>query len=467
MGSSLSEQEKNRIFKRVYGETCAVIGTLCRQFMQALRELDVHRGRTAFRYKYEALIIRVLQSPESTGIVVYGKADSEAILQHIFDGLSMNDVGARAWANTLVWSYNKDNGDLDNVRRHILNTFGIIAHDTLSIYEKLQEIEKETRATYKGTDRDAEDGVEQVIELLEQFPDIAATVYEQAGLTGLKWFPPQAEPAPQAGSDARIFVDAVEDELDSRWWWETATLVGLVVVSVVVSVVTLGTMTPLAAALVGVGITGAVGTTRIISAQTTEERGRAAVAAGFMSEHTFKRLQDDVTGAWRSTIVDLCTAGLLSRIGGSSMRALVFRAVVLEGAGGGLATAVQPNVWHSPNRVALILRGTVVSAASGVGGEALSGVLRARAAIQLSWTRPKIPTGGLKPGSTLRVTAAEGGSSVDAKILKVNSDQLVLEIEGKQVVMRVQEVAEVTSSRPVTDETAGASTPARPTTPRG
>ena len=79
-------------------------------------------------------------------------------------------------------------------------------------------------------------------------------------------------------------------------------------------------------------------------------------------------------------MVNVVTAGLASKFGGANVASHAIRqgarAVAVEatvgtalGAGtGALTTAMNPNVWESPDTIGLILKGTVVGAVGGAVG---------------------------------------------------------------------------------------------------
>ena len=455
----MSDAEINRVFRRVYTESARLIGQMCDQFLQGLQALAVDQDRRSgeFRTRFRRLVMQVLDPRGGERVTVGGSDDPKQVLEAIMNGLGARNREGWGIADTLV--HNWRSGNPSHHFERVINQYAAqMFSRARPIHDRLVEIRAQVRQPYRGQDDDPDEGVDQVVDLLKEFPDVADTVYANLGMGGdVEGFPPRAKGTPRRGSDAQIFIAEANREIDSRWFWDTATLVGLVVITTLLTVFTLGSFSMLAAALVGAGLAAGTGAVRISGAQNALERGEAGAAAGFVSPQTLERLRGELTGAWRSTLVDVATAGVLARFGGAStMGRVIFRGAVIEGAGGGLSTAVQPNVWNSEDRIALIFYGTVLSAVSGAAGAGFGEVL-ARRQIQVALIRGQ----QLAVGAEVRVTPGPDQPTVTARVTEVDPTRGTLKVarEGAEVEVRVDRTQELQATTGTTDVDAGGLTP--------
>jgi len=457
----VGDADTNRVFRRVYAEASRLIGRMCDQFLEGLRALAVDQTRSngEFQARFRRLVLRVLRGE----LTVDGLDGPEPVLEQIMNGLGAQNREGWGMANTLVhnWRNGNPSGHFDRVLRE---SGARMWSRCRPIHDRLVEIRAEVRRPYQGRDTDPDAGVDQVVDLLREFPDVADAVYANLGMgTHVAGFPPQAQGTPPRNSDAAIFTAEANREIDSRWFWDTAKLVGLVVVTTLLTIATVGTFGMLTAALVGAGLAVGAGTVRITSAHGALERGEAGAAAGFVSPQTLARLEGEVTGAWRSTLVDILTAGVLARFGGAgNWGRVVFRGAAIEGVGGGLSTAVQPNVWNSDDRVALILYGTVLSAASGAFGAAVGEGL-ARRQIQVALLRGQ----RLTAGAEVRIATGPDDPVLTAVVESLSPSQGTIRLsrDGQPVEIRVDRTQEVRARRSDVDVDSAGYTP-RPARPR-
>lgn len=321
--------------------------------------------------------------------------------------------------------------------------------DARRLRDRLKETLEEINRGYRGSPRDPEEGVEQVVELLRRFPDVADIVYQKAGLTGLTSFPPQ-------GGDtyhARLFAREVQEYIDGEWWWDVFKVAGLVVAAIAVTIVTAGTLGPLAATLVGGGIGLVQGGVGVYNASDRLQDTRDAQLYGAASEARVDHAEGELTGAWGLLVVNLATAGAIGRFGGTpAMSALtrMTRVTALSAAGGGLATATNPNVWHAENTGSLILFGTVIGGAAGAGGHVIAGaagrlVRPLGANIQIGVSKVD---GALAKGRTVKVQLGPNDAPVDAKVVSINTrdNTVMLTVEGQNLHVKVGRLAKVDGS---------------------
>jgi len=323
--------------------------------------------------------------------------------------------------------------------------------DARRLHERLQETLREIKRPYRGTPKDPEEGVEQVVELLRRFPDVADAIYEKAGLAGLTSFPPQLQTP--AGRESQMFASEVEEYIDGEWWWDVFKVAGLVVAAVAVTIVTAGTLGPLAATLVGGSIGLAQGGVGVYTATGRLQNTRDAELYGAASEARVDQAEGELAGAWGMLVVNLATAGAIGRFGGTQAMSTLVRAsrvTTISAAGGGVATATNPNVWRAENTGSLILFGTVIAGAAGASGLAVAGAagrlvrpLGARVQIGVS----KVD-GELKAGRTVKVQLGADDAPVNARVVSTNArdNTVMLTVEGKNLHVRVGRLAKIDGS---------------------
>jgi len=291
--------------------------------------------------------------------------------------------------------------------------------------------------------RYADLGVEQTVELLEMFPDLADGVYQRAGLRGLAGFPPR----PTAGAfegDTAEFANNVEEHLSDEATWAIVSAVALIAAGVVLTVVTVGVAGPLVGMAAGATLGLAQGGVHVANASSDLALARDGHRVGAVSEQRLAFLEGEVQGAWGMLLVDVATGGLLGRFGGAGnvgKVAQAFRTMAISGAGTGVGTATNPNVWDSPDVAAVLLKATVIgTVAGGAGAAAGSGLSRAGNRLMIGLSRRH---GELKAGArvTLSTKDADAGGEMMGEVVSVHGDNVRISTPHGQVNYKINDVA--------------------------
>jgi hypothetical protein len=318
-----------------------------------------------------------------------------------------------------------------------------------SLHDRLTRMLRDLEVPYKGSESDPDDGVEQTIELLKRFPDVAEPIYEAAGIQGLASYPPVANGKP-LNAEGKAFKADIDAEVRSERRWTWFKIAGLIVAGIAATVITAATLGTGAAVLVGIGIGLVSGTAGVVSAHNDLQHTRDAATIGLASPQRVAFARDELKGAYALLVVDVATGGLLARFGGSrsiSGMMRLTRVTTISAAGGGLGMAVNPNTWKSENAGAIILFGTVLGAAAGAAGHGIGAgmgrVFRPLGTkLQIGVSRAD---GVLEPGRTVKVCVNDGDLPVPAKVLGVDTtnNTVTLEIEGTQTIVKVGQLAQV------------------------
>ncbi len=291
--------------------------------------------------------------------------------------------------------------------------------------------------------RYADRGVEQTVELLEMFPDLADGVYQRAGLRGLAGFPPQPTGGKLEGDTAE-FANHVEDHLSDEATWGIVSAVALIAAGVVLTVVTAGVAGPLVGMAAGATLGLAQGGVQVASASSDLALARDGHRIGAVSEQRLSFLEGEVQGAWGMLLVDVASGGLLGRFGGAGnvgKLAQAFRTIAISGASTGVGTATNPNVWDSPDVAGILLKATVVGAvAGGAGAAAGSGLSRAGNRLMIGLSRRGGP---LKPGArvTLSTKDADTGGELMGEVVSVSGQNVRISTPHGQVNYKIDDVA--------------------------
>ncbi len=446
----------DRIFKRVHEHTARTIRELAEPLLRGLEELGLGRGGNghAFRPKLEtalqSLLFRSMEEPPYAAMTIQGASEKRrAAMFEFFTGLGVPEDTAGRYADSLTSArqHYGDDGQREPItaanvdtNRHwqglIIPWIPLIFNRGRRVCEQLREIKEDASKPYEGVPSDPDDGVEQTVDLLRRFPAIADYVYRQTSLPGLKSFPP---PIPSsAGTDSHIFATAVQEHLDGEWWSNMLFAAGLAVVAIVVTVASFGTLGPVAAAALGMGLGTAQGGLLVFDRAQAVSEGRIAVQMGAMDEATLQRLENSLEGAWAMLAVDVATGGILGRFGGTTALSTVVRGTVISGAGGGIGTALDPNVWNDPDRVGLILQGVLINGAAGTlgagAGAGLSHLARPGSAIQVALAREN---GVLAPGSKVSVGFSRETTPVSGTVVSVSGQNVRVTVQNQEITVQI------------------------------
>ena len=415
-------------YRKVFDRAAALIRELSKPFLDSLEEMGLgsRRGRhfqAGLKDVVERLMFKPLDAPPLNQIKRSGDVRRQ-LFEEFFLGLGVPKDTAGRYAKTLAATrkqyrddrtrlpYNASFTDYTPWQIHINTWFPLINANARKTYKRLKDIHAAAAEPYKGTGKDRS-GIDQVVDLLKRFPDIAQYVFKEAGMIRLDGFPPKANFL--ASPAEKAFAKAFEEELDRDWWEGVLFTAGLAVIAIALTLLSAGTMSPAAAAIVGVALGGVQGGVMVANAQSAASEGRVATMIGAMSPETLRRLENDLKGAWAMLAVDMLSGGILAKFGGATLAKQVVRGTVINAAGAGIGTAMNPNVWESKDRVGIIFQATLIGGAAGGGGAALGGALGA----------------AFKRGAKVQIAIeAEGGPLTVGRAVKVSTGPKAEPIPG-------------------------------------
>lgn len=451
----------DRVFRRVHERASRTIAELAEPLLEALEKLQLgpsgsrREFRPALQSAVQSLLFRPMnEAPYAAMTLRTPREKRQAALEEFFTGLGVPEGTAGNYARSLsaAREHYGDNGQREALSESNWRTnrnwqglmnpwLSLIYNRGRRVYRQLEEIKRDANAPYEGSARDPEDGVEQTVELLRRFPAIADYVYRNTGLEGLESFPPEPKGAP--GSDAHLFATEVQAHLDREWWSDTIFAAGLAVLAVAVTVASMGTLGPFAAAALGSGLGLAQGGMLVMERSAAVSEGRIAVRMGAMDANTLRQLEGSLEGAWGMMLVDMATGGVLARFGGTRVLSQVVRGTVISSAGGGLSTAVDPNVWADEDRVGLVLQGALIGGAVGfVGAGAGAGFTRLSQGgpVQIGVVRE---TGRLSAGDKVSVGFARDAEPVSGTVTRIEGNTMHVSVQGQDVAVRVERTIEL------------------------
>lgn len=450
------------VFRKVHAETCKLIRELFGPFRDGLQAMgagprgNINDFREGLNKAVETLLFTPLDEPPYKGMTITGATEKRtAVMTEFFVGLGVNEDTAGRYGQTLASvrknylpdgtrlppTAQRNMGSLHTTMRHWTGLIYMAARKT---YSQLEEINRDAARAYEGTPSDPDDGVEQVADLISRFPGLADRIYDAVGFRGLMRYPPESQQPPTG--DEAIFVNAIQDHIDGEWWSTVLFAGGLAIVAIAITAVSFGTLGPVAAAAIGAGLGTAQGGYVVYDRTQALAEARVAATVGAIDPATLRQMERSLQGAWAMLAVDAVTGGILGKFGGTTLASTVIRGTLISGAGGGVGTAVDPNVWHSPNRAALIMQGFVVGAVAGgagsVAGAAFMRTLRPGSQVQIALERGGGP---LTPGRKVRVSATPDAEPTTAKVTAVdeNTGTVTIEVEGQTASVRVNKTVEV------------------------
>ena len=296
------------------------------------------------------------------------------------------------------------------------------------------------RGPVRSAARVAEDGVEQVADLLGLFPELSTKVYRDAGFSGLENYPPQAV-APLGPDVETIRVELIENyEEEQRWSIFGA--IGLAAAGILLTIATGGAFGVLAATAVGTSFGLATGGANVYNAQTRLTATQDAQRFGAASAERVDFLEGELQGAWGMLAADVVTGGVIGRTATTSVRVgrilNTVRIAAISGGGTAMGTATNPNVWAAPDTAGILLQATVIGAVAGGVPAGLAGAassLRNGSRVMVGVRSAD----DLRPGGTVRLAGQTDGAPFDARIVAVGRDgTIVVETPSGRRTLRVQ-----------------------------
>ena len=447
--SSMNDQ----VLRRLYDAHASLVVELFQPFEQGLTRLGLGNDRSyEFRRDTDAAVARILFPDDNdvAGVRFSGPQASNqrrARLTEFFLGLGVSEQLSTYYAETLdshAATHHNPDGSLKPGHQpwnvNMLMWWTMLFNCGRRTYERLARIRRDASEPYEDA--------EETFELLARFPGLADAAYTIANIPGIEGFPPQPIGGAPTG-DGAVILTEYEAHSRAEAREEILWAAGLAIVAIAATVLSAGTLGPLAAAAIGTGLGAAQGGYMIYDRAAAVAEGRLAVAHGAMDEAELQRLENALTGAWRGLIVDMATGGLLGRFGGTRLLSSVVRGTVISGTGGGLATAVDPNVWSSPNRVALIMDGFVIGAITGgvgsAAGTGLSNLLRRGSQVQVAVDRSQGPLG---PGKEVHVSPGPDAPPLRGTITEVDpqANTVTVAVGDETITVRPQRTIEVENS---------------------
>lgn len=460
----------NTVFAKVYLTTQTTLRTLIKDLLKSLRDFGCHSWseRELFTISICKVMLKLatcepdaapLATFDLPGLSVHQKR--VALIKEILIGFGASNDAATSLANiganldTEIVARLTKNGGLSVrppkgfslLRMRICHLHG----DAMKMYGRLEEALEKTREPYRGTPLDPDAGVEQVVALMQLFPDLADALYRKLGFRSTASFPPQATGV--AGKAERIFVKAATAQVEYEWWWNTIKVAGLVIASITITLISAGTLGPVAATFVGSGIGLSQGVAAVVDSRNKLQHTQDAHRYGAATKESVVHAEGEVQGAWGMLIVDTATGGLLGRFGGGpliSNATKTLRVTVISGVGNGIATATNPNVWRSRDASGLIIFATVIGGATGAAGQFVSaGIARVLPGVgdkvQIGVSKVH---GHLAQNKVVAIQLRPTDPPVDAKVVSINTadSTAVLKVEGSNLHVRVGEVVEIGGS---------------------
>jgi hypothetical protein len=440
------------VFERVYKQGQLMLTPLISALTTTLSRVGCgsSEARPTFEDAIRKLLARILQD-DLAGVEVTGTGDKrKGLISQIAMGFGAPaSLGSRLHGNAsrigplntaescgggAVRFPNNPMARVLDDDVHELHGYGVGLHNRLIAL-----------AAEIGMPYDSSRGVDQACGLLKQFPDVAQNIYAAAGLEGLASFPPQTVAALNA--DAETFNAAATSWNASAQRWEWIKLGGLVIAGIALTIITNGMAGPLAATLVGMGIGAGTGVLMVVDAENNLRFQMDAALFGGASQERVEFAEGEVQGAYAALVINVITMGALARFGGGATTPMLSRLVritMISGAGGALTTAVQPNVWKSPDAGGMILWGTLVSAAIGGAGAGLGlGVARLMkpgAPVQIAISRGQGP---LTKGKSVLVQLAPNEKPVNAVVTNIADDTITLQVQSSSLQVKVARAAKI------------------------
>ena len=443
-----------RIFERTYGAASRIITELCDPYLEALQKLKVNEDGTAFYQELTVVIERLIEHSAGgqplPGVTIRDVDDPlREAFHELFLGLGVPQDNAGSYARSLAASAQRTGYEHDHWRHTMGWWQPVLFGNARRLHSRIQDIRDSAARDY-----DPDDGVEQTVELLQRFPDLAPTIYAEVGMTTLQGFPPQVVGAvPASDSDEAIFVSEVNEHLDGQWLSDALWGVGLAVVSIAVIVATGGLaaagMIPAGVATaVGAGVGTVTGGIMVIDRLDAVREAEAAVTIGAMTEETAQGARDALDGALGQLVIDAITGGLAGRLTSTTrIVPAMLTGMLLDGAGGGVGALVDPAVWRAPNTAALVVQATVINSATGLlgsaGGAGVAALIRDGAPVRFVLTR----TGRAESPPQVLV-GTDGADPAPGRLLSVDSAEgtAVVEVGGTRATVRVERTVAVDES---------------------
>ncbi len=474
-----SPESRSRLFARVYSAAQAEVRALLQPLMATLDGLGC--GTNADFSKFEVAVRQILarfahapaNSPEFVHLRVQVTPDArKTLLQDFLFSLGMDrdravDAAQRIAAmpaDAIQQAGPANTGFVPATsavgqRQMLFMDMRRLFFGATRLVRRLREIQQTVGEPYRGSAANydgwritrpsasgfADRGVEQTVELLQMFPELAPRVYQRSGLTGLEGFPPRSTGAPLRGDQAE-FVNQVTEHLDDEATWSIISAVALVAGGIVLTVVTAGMAGPLVGMAVGGGLGLAMGGANVYSAQNSLTLARDSSRFGAGGEQRIAFLEGELQGAWGMLLADVVTGGILGRMGGAGNVGRLLQTVrttAVSGAGAGLGTAANPNVWDAPDTAGILLKATVIGMAAGTAGDlAGSALTRVGQRVMVGITRSN---GHVRVGATVEIGARGGQQTMQGQVTRIEGSQLTVVTPAGEVRLNVRDTAIVTT----------------------
>ncbi|MCR9159694.1 MAG: peptidoglycan-binding protein [Nannocystaceae bacterium] len=447
----------NPVVAQVYAQATELLESLIRDTQRTLTEIGC--GRNSDRNRFERSLRRTLEAIAASDDQ-RGRLDAltardapnkrRDMIREVVRSLGGNERQANEVAERELTGYRGRRTPGMQLSGAPTNreVVGSLHLSGCRLYRRLVELRREVRVRYRGTDNNPQPGIDQTFGLLAKFPDVAASVYAAAELPNLRGVPPQISGNTNLRSERLVQAGARWD--GRRRQQQTMRTAGLVVLGLVIGAVSLGTLSAVSATLVTAGFGVAVGAANIIERSGDYREAQAGYAIGATSAQTLELSADRLRGAYGALVIDVATAGLMSRVGGAgnlSTLARTLRVQSVAASGAVLASAVNPDTWRSPNTVALLLFGAALEVAGNAGARSIASRFAARGPqatnVQIAMGSADGPA---RVGSRVRVAASEGEAPIEGVISRLDASSNTVAVDfpdGSTARVRVRKVERI------------------------
>jgi hypothetical protein len=452
---ALQRSDEDRVFRRVYACVTETLRALIQPVRQTLARIGcAPNGSFAlFEYTMEQVrrsIVMAENGPLAKISSASGKDPRPAMLREVLRSFGVADGRADQIAERWLTGFEGRRTPGARLTNHPTNrelVWSMFA-EGCATERRLEALRRQSYAPFRGRPTDADAGVEQSLDLIAVFPDLAPAIYAEVGLAGLRGFPPAL--GPKANEDARLFADAADRWARKRRREEALHTIGLIIAGVAITAISFGTFSGFTAMLVAGGFNVALGAAEVVNQQGAYQTARAGYLIGATSAASFADREAALQGAQKRLVIDVVTGGALARFSLASQlgrMAQFLRVELVNAAGTALATASDPAVMRSENAAGIILFTTTLGVITDGATDTIAGRLAARlhmgARLQVGIGDAEGP---VQVGRTVQVATDGDPEPVRATVIRSDPSTNVLELsldDGSRVTVRVDRTGRI------------------------
>lgn len=386
--------------KSVYDELSRRVREMCPPVLQTLTAFGIGStcdwNKISKNLKTTFTSILTQKNMEVYGLAFQGENDPRLpLIAAICSGLGLKQESSDQIASELVRIYVERNNEFKTCRSYtqpgnngnattlqLCHTYTPQSYDSqfwwvldlhraqfmkaCDAYTGVIHAQKLAQEPFRGTPYAPKAGIDQLVELMKQFPAFLEQVYSDSSLCNIKGFPPELAQGMPATSDDARFIEMVRGEIDADWYRNFAITTGVTLLAIVAAAFTGGTM----GVAISIAFSVGKGSHAVYHSDLALKHGRGAQAIGGMTRANVVHLEGELRGAWATLVIDTLSASVLAPFSptgtaGSTFLEGASSAAILTGFGAALSAALNPNVWNDENCHVLILKAFVVGAGSG------------------------------------------------------------------------------------------------------